>query len=171
MPTTRRVLVGAAVFACAFSMSACNNGTSNTGGASAHDHEHEHGDHDHDHGSDAVRVDVYEGILGEISALPGSLPGEDMKIRHEHIPDFKSETGEVHVAADGVTGMKSMTMPFPLSEGLSLDGFSVGDKVRFSFRVNWGGGVPWELTAIERLPQDTEINYENAMPASTDQEP
>jgi hypothetical protein len=159
MTTTRHTLVGAALIACAMTLASCNDPSATPSAQDAHDHADDHSGHDH--ADSGVRTDSYEGILGEIASLPGDMPGEDMQIRHEHIPGFKSESGEVHVSADGVPGMKSMTMPFPLGEGVSLDGYSVGDKVRFSFRVNWGGDTPWELTAIEKIAPDTPIDYAN----------
>lgn len=168
MTTTRRTLVGAATIACALSLTACNNG--NNSDATPTNDTHDHGAHDHDHDGDTARVDEYEGIRGEISRLPGESADGNMAIRHEHIPGFKSETGEIPLTPDGIPGMKSMTMPFPLAEGVSLDGYSVGDKVAFSFRVNWGGETPWELTSIEKLPEDAEISYENTKD-DTDQEP
>ncbi len=128
----------------------------------AHDgHGHDHGDHAHDHANDS-RVDLYEGILGEIAFLPeAGDPKLYPKIRHVQIPEFKKDDGTVAMTPDGIPGMKSMTMEFPLAEGVSVEGFAVGDKVMFDFAVNWGGRVAWELTKIEKIDPATEIDYSN----------
>lgn len=115
-----------------------------------------------------VRDDAYPDILGVIEALP--VPGQPettLRIHHQHIPGFKTRENVVNVSPDGIPGMKSMVMPFPPAQGVSLDGLEVGDKVRFSFAVHWGGNPPWEVTKIERLDPSTEIDFTNA-PAPTD---
>lgn len=110
----------------------------------------------------APAPDTYADILGVVTTLPvAGQPGSELKIHHEHIPGFKTKDGVVNVSADGVRGMKSMTMPFPVGEGVSLEGIEVGDKVRFTFAVNWGGSPPWEVTRIEEVPADTEIDFAN----------
>jgi hypothetical protein len=136
-----------------------------------HDHhDHDHGDHDHDHDHDHGDVDrqpdVYNGIRGEITALPDpNVPNSELKIRHEQIRDFKTKDGTVSVTADGIAGMRSMTMPFPLGQGMNLDGFNVGDKVEFDFTVNWGGGSApaWYVTRIGKIAADTELDYTNVV--------
>jgi len=166
--TTRRTIVLVASALVALALVSCggsNNGSKTGSGAdkTADDHAgHDHAAHaGGDAGSGEQGSDLYEGILGEIVAMPGERPDGDMRIRHEHIPGFKNELGEIPVTPDGIPGMKSMEMPFPLAQGVSLDGFGNGDKVRFAFRVNWGGTTPWELTAIEKVDPDTEIDYSN----------
>lgn len=120
---------------------------------------HDHGDHAD---TPAARTDTYTDILGVVAQLKveGDASSE-FKIQHEHIPDFKTKDGTVFVTADGVPGMKSMTMAFPAGEGVDLSAFQVGDKVRFSFAVNYGGSPPWHLTAIEKIDPATEINFAN----------
>lgn len=131
-----------------------------------HDHNgHDH-DHDHDHGDADRQPDTYSGIRGEITSLPDpNVPNSELKIRHEQIRDFKTKDGTISVTPEGIAGMRSMTMPFPLGEDVSLDGYSVGDKVEFDFTVNWGGGSApaWFITRIEKLPADTEIDYTNVI--------
>lgn len=138
-----------------------------------HDHDHDGHDHsghdhhhDHDHGDANREPDVYTDIRGEIVSLPDpNIPNSELKIRHEQIRDFKTKDGTISVNANGVAGMASMTMPFPLGEGMDLDGFSVGDKVEFDFTVNWGGGSApaWFVTRMETLPADTELDYTNVI--------
>lgn len=113
-------------------------------------------------GDDATRVDVYEGILGELKFVPGEGDLDtDLKIRHVQIPEFKQADGTVMVSRDGVSGMKSMTMSFPLAEGVLVDGYGVGDQVRFSFRVFWGERIGFEITQIEKLDDGVEIDFTN----------
>jgi Cu/Ag efflux protein CusF len=129
-----------------------------------HDHGHDH-DHDHDHGDADRQPDTYSGIRGEIVAMPdAAVPGSELKIKHEQIRDFKTKDGTISVTADGIAGMRSMTMPFPLGQGMNLDGFSIGDKVEFDFVVNWGNNRPaWEITKIGKLPADTTLDYTNVI--------
>ena len=138
-----------------------------------HGHDHDHHDHDHAHGDDADRQpDHYTGIRGEIISLPDPMiPNSDLKIKHEQIRDFKTKDGVISVTADGIAGMRSMIMPFPLGEGMNLDGFNVGDKVEFDFTVNWGGGSApaWFITKIGKLPADTELDYTNVIEESTEE--
>lgn len=112
--------------------------------------------------SAVVRDDAYTGILGVVTSLPS--PGSDraeLRIHHEHIPTFRTKEGEINVTADGVPGMKSMVMPFPVAEGLDVSSLQVGDKVRFDFTVQWGGTPPWQITAFEVLDPETEIDFSN----------
>ncbi len=115
-----------------------------------------------------VRVDTYEDILGIVATLPeAGKPGSEFKIHHEHIPEFKTKEGGVFVTADGVPGMKSMVMSFPLGEEITLEGLEVGDKVRFSFDVNWGGTPPWVVTKVEEIDPGTEIDFANKVEGVT----
>lgn len=112
-----------------------------------------------------VRTDVYEDILGTITGMP--IEGDhssELKIHHEHIPTFRLKSGEINLN-NGVSGMNAMTMPFPPAEGLSLEGYEVGDKVRFTFAVNWGGRRAWEVTKIEKLSADAVVDYSTKPPA------
>jgi len=125
-------------------------------------HDHDHGDADttaHDSASDAPHV--YSDLLGEITMMP--VEGDvstALKIHHQHIPDFKGSDGEIVVNSRGVSGMMAMTMEFPPADGLSLDGFAVDDKIKFTFAVVWAEGRPsWEVTKIEKLDPSTEIDF------------
>lgn len=130
----------------------------------------------------AAEIDYTKGanaytVRGIVEAVPAEgPPPADLKIRHEHIPDFVGNKGTVHVNPDGVPGMKAMAMEFPnLAPGLSLDGIAQGDKVEFTFRVKWiesttGGLTPrWQVTEISKLPAETPISFDNkTAPAETD---
>ena len=79
-------------------------------------------------------------VRGVIVQLPDAgPPPKDLKIHHEHIPDFVGKSGEIHInPKDGVPGMKAMVMAFPnLAPSVSLDGLAVDDKVEFEFLVRW----------------------------------
>ncbi len=138
--------------------------------AQVEDHSgHDHGDEGHTQATGSL--DVYPGILGEIISLPiAGNPNTDLKIRHMQIPNFKTKDGIINVTADGISGMRSMTMPFPVGQGVSLDGFAVGDKIKFTFAVDWSGqgANAWEITKIEKLPADTVIDYTNKIEELTD---
>lgn len=87
---------------------------------------------------------------GKIEALPSA--SGDLSILHEPIPEFKDKDGTV-------VGMGTMSMPFPLAAGVSLDGLSVGDAVEFDFSVWWRPRVAYEVTRIVKLPPDTTLNF------------
>lgn len=99
-------------------------------------------------------VEIYE-VRGMVRQLPKApRAGAEMRILHEALPEFRSETGEV-------VGMESMSMPFPVAQAELLEGLAVGDRVRFEFEVRWQGkGSPLLLTRIEKLPTDTRLDFE-----------
>ena len=101
---------------------------------------------------------------GIIEMLPDSnSPMSELQIRHEHITNFRNRAGVIPTFDDGSTGMKAMIMPFPVAEGVSLDAFSVGDKVEFDFEVTWSR-PPYELTRIVALPGGTELDFGTKLP-------
>ncbi len=112
-----------------------------------------------------VREDVYTGIRGVVTMLPvAGNPATELKIQHEHIPTFLNKDGEIPVNMRGVPGMASMTMPFPVGEGVDLSTLTIGDKVAFDFTVYWGradGGPAWEITRFEKLDPATELDFSN----------
>ncbi len=142
-----------------------SSSTPHSGADTHHDHNHDEHDHDHTHDDTARTPDAYAGIRGEITQLPvAGDSSKDLQIHHEQIREFKTKDGTVNINTKGIAGMMSMEMPFPLGEGVSLDGFGVGDKVEFDFVVNWGENRPaWEITRIEKLPDDTEIDFTNVI--------
>lgn len=166
MTSTRtRMIPSALALIAGLALVGCSDANSNSGNAPQSGVDAHH-DHDgHDHGDEDRAPDVYSGIRGEIATLPNpEVPGSELQIHHEQIPEFKTSEGVVNITADGIAGMRSMTMPFPLAQGVSLDGFAVGDKVEFEFVVNWGGNRPaWEVTKLTKLPAETELNFENAI--------
>lgn len=97
---------------------------------------------------------------GKIVELPasgtpegvGPGPSGALRIRHEAIPEFTTDQGEV-------TGMASMTMPFPVAPEVEMAGLAEGDVVAFTFVVRWDGSPPYQITHLEKLPPDTELEF------------
>lgn len=97
-------------------------------------------------------------VRGRVESLPGVKPGSQLRVHHEHIPNFKGKDGEVHRNRDGSPGMLEMSMEFPLAPGVDLAGLAVGDAVEMTFEVRWNSPPPiFRATAIRKLPPDTEL--------------
>ncbi len=110
----------------------------------------------------AYDVQTYE-VRGQITGLPDDAdPQANLTIRHEAIDDFVSMNGEV-------VGMSSMSMPFPVADDVDLAEREVGDKVRFTLSVDWDGDPAYQVTSMEALPEDTELEYRKARPGGEDQ--
>lgn len=106
-----------------------------------------------DDGAGALQTYQVRGEVTRLAAEQGAL-----YIRHEAIDDFVGIDGEV-------VGMSAMTMPFPLAEGVGVDGVAAGDKVRFTLEVEWSAEeLPYRITRVERLPEDTELEFRKAEP-------
>ena len=95
------------------------------------------------------------GLVRQLPA-PNKTHG-DVLVKHEAIPSFKDADGNI-------VGMETMSMPFPLADIALLTGVEVGDKVDMEFEVNWHGGNPLRVTAIEKLPEGTSLAFEDAEP-------
>ena len=105
-------------------------------------------------GEEEVPPDVYE-TRGMIRSLPDSEGGE-VRILHEEIPEFRTMEGEV-------VGMESMSMGFPVGDLTLLEGVAVGDRVQFTFEVQWSGdGPPLRLTALEALTAGERLDFEGS---------
>jgi hypothetical protein len=81
-------------------------------------------------------------------------PGEaapEIQARHEEIPSFVEKYGEAP------TGMRAMTMPFPVGPGLKLGALAAGDKVWLTFEVDYsvetGLVEGWRAVAIRPLSE------------------
>lgn len=97
-------------------------------------------------------------VRGEIAALPvANDPTSDFRVHHEAIPSFRASW------PDGPLGMKSMTMPFPVAEGLSLDGLKVGEAIELTFAVDYdpktGKVSSFRATAVKPLPAGTMLDF------------
>jgi len=116
-----------------------------------------------DDAATANDVQNYE-VRGQITGLPDDAdPQANLTIRHEAIDQFVSMNGEV-------VGMSSMSMPFPVADEVDLGEMEVGDKVRFTLTVDWDGDPAYQVTTMETLPEDTELEYRKARPAGMDNE-
>lgn len=101
---------------------------------------------------DAAAGQTYT-VRGEVTAVPGEgMPDGQVRIHHEAIPDFVDYDGET-------VGMASMAMPFPAGEGVELAGLAPGDKIQFVLEVTWEGSPPYQITRIERLPPETDLDF------------
>lgn len=105
-----------------------------------------------DSGGETVHRYTTRGI---VQSLPSAdRPGGSLMVRHEAIPGYVKD-GEV-------VGMESMTMAFPVGEGVSLEGIEACDKVRLTFEVRTGEWMEMETLAIEPLPAETELDLPGA---------
>lgn len=92
-------------------------------------------------------------VRGEVDDLPPEgRPLDWIAIHHEAIPTFVGITGEPEP-------MASMTMRFPIADGVDLGGLGVGDKLRFDLEVDWNAGDPARVLAVEPLPAETELRF------------
>jgi Cu/Ag efflux protein CusF len=94
-------------------------------------------------------------VLGTVSKLPDVSGDTNLYLRHAAIPDYKNEAGEA-------VGMKAMTMPFPLADGVSIEGLQEGDPVEFTFTMRWKPTGHYEIVKIVELPAGTEIDFDGA---------
>lgn len=98
-------------------------------------------------------------VRGEIRQLPdGENPAMGLQIRHESIPDFVNRDGDV-------VGMRPMIMQFTPAPDLDLSALVVGDKISFTFDVDWDGAPLMLVTEIEPLPADTELDFSAPAPS------
>lgn len=90
-------------------------------------------------------------------AIVIALPSDETELilKHEAIPYFVSIEGEL-------VGMQAMEMPFPLGEGVSLDGIQVDSIVKFTFEVDWNPS--YFITSITVLPAETELDFSDREP-------
>lgn len=92
-------------------------------------------------------------VRGEIRQLPDDEnPASGLQIQHENIPDFVNKDGEVK-------GMRPMIMHFTPAPDLDLSALAVGDKISFTFDVDWDGAPLMLVTEIEPLPADTQLEF------------
>ncbi len=93
-------------------------------------------------------------VRGEVVAVPGGGgPTDQLRIRHEAVPDFVGIDGDV-------VGMASMTMPFPTADGVDVASLAPGDKVEFTLEVRWEGTPGYRISALHKLPPDTELELD-----------
>jgi Cu/Ag efflux protein CusF len=98
--------------------------------------------------ADEAPVHTYT-VRGRVEVLPNE-DQERIQIFHEEVSDFVNQQGEV-------SGMAAMSMPFGVADDVSLDGISEGDIIEFTFQVDWTTPEVSRVTAIEKLPEGTEL--------------
>lgn len=80
---------------------------------------------------------------------------KEFMARHEKIPEFKGPGGEI--------GMNAMVMPFPIAEGVSLEGLKVGDKLEVTFAVDFDTVLnrprKYAITSWKPLPAETALDF------------
>jgi hypothetical protein len=77
---------------------------------------------------------------------------------HEAIDDWVGRDGKVE-------GMDAMAMPYPVAQGVSLDGLRINDKVEITVHADWQSDRPVEITRIRKLPPDIKLVFRAAKPA------
>ncbi|MFG0257082.1 MAG: hypothetical protein ACF8GE_04185 [Phycisphaerales bacterium JB043] len=110
-------------------------------------------------------------VRGRITSIPAEgVPTSQFLVHHEPIPSF--------VSGGKVVGMNEMTMPFPLAEGLSLEGYFVDDVIELTFEVHHdpetGINQGYEAVSLTRLSPDTQLVFDapiEAQHASPDEQP
>ncbi len=96
--------------------------------------------------------DVYT-VRGVVERLPlAEGPDRGLYIHHAPIPEFRDEHGKV-------VGMMSMTMPFPVADGVSLAGIAPGDPVEFTFAVSWRQPAGYQVIRIHKLAAGTAVDF------------
>jgi Cu/Ag efflux protein CusF len=98
--------------------------------------------------ADEAPVHTYT-VRGRVEVLPNE-DQERIQIFHEEVSDFVNQQGEV-------SGMAAMSMPFGVADDVSLEGISEGDIIEFTFQVDWTTPEVSRVTAIEKLPEGTEL--------------
>lgn len=95
-------------------------------------------------------------VRGRVVAMPSTSDGE-IQVEHEAIDDLVDFRGDV-------VGMDAMTMFFPLGEGAVAEEIVAGDIVEFDLLVDWNAEPLSKITRIEKLPEDTELEFGRAEP-------
>jgi len=96
-------------------------------------------------------------VRGRVTQLPGDPdhPAREFMVRHEAIPEFRPSMAPENTKM----GMMSMVMAFPLGEGVSIEGISVGDPVEMMFETAYhaetGRLKGYQVRTLNPLPADT----------------
>ncbi len=103
-------------------------------------------------------------VRGQVVLVPvPANPATELQIHHEHIPDFVGWDGKLHINSDGVPGMKSMTMPFPVEDPSVLAGVGPGDRVKFTLNVDTENRRFW-VSEMTKLSDDAPLDYTDKAP-------
>ncbi len=95
-------------------------------------------------------------MRAQVEELPA--PGSsELYLTHEPIDNYVGRSGKVE-------GMDSMSMPFPVAEGVSLKGIEPGDIIEVQLHVDWEADLAVQITGIRELPRDTRLHFGEAKP-------
>lgn len=100
----------------------------------------------------AAREYLVKGLVNGVAA-----DGREIRIHHEPVPEFVGIDGQAEP-------MDAMIMPFPVSDKALVAGLAPGDRVSFTFRVDWEGQRPLDVIRIEKLPPETRLSFEKGLP-------
>ena len=93
-------------------------------------------------------------VRGQVTRPPDA---SGLHIYHEAIDDFVGRSGKVE-------GMDTMLMPFPVAQGVPLEGIQANDKVEVKLHVDWASENPVEIREIRELPPGTKLEFRAAKP-------
>jgi hypothetical protein len=93
-------------------------------------------------------------VRGQVTQPPEA---SSLYIYHEAIDDWVGRGGKVE-------GMDTMLMPFPVAQGVPLEGIQRNDKVEVKLHVDWAADNPVEIREIRELPPDTKLEFRAAKP-------
>ncbi len=85
--------------------------------------------------------------------LPGELP-ENVSIKVGPIAHWVGMNGKIEP-------MMAMTMPYQLAHGITLHDITLGDKVAFTYKVNWTVDR-MVITRLNKLPIGAIIKFSSA---------
>ncbi len=94
---------------------------------------------------------------GEVTQIPESDDsGSQFMVRHEPIMGMVDQDG------NSLNMDTTMNMPFfPADESL-IEGLTVGDKITMTITLDWDKVPAMQVTAIDKLPAETELNFTEA---------
>ncbi len=91
-------------------------------------------------------------LKGIIRSLPVPMQGPpSIMIKMQAVPNWIGINGKV-------TPMEAMTMPCQLAKTVSVADLAVGDKIAFTYKVNWTQDRML-ITDMKKLPPTTVINF------------
>ena len=93
-------------------------------------------------------------VRGQVTRPPDA---SSLYIYHEAIDDWVGRSGKVE-------GMDTMLMPFPVAQGVPLEGIQANDKVEVKLHVDWASDSPVEIWEVRELPPDTKLEFRAAKP-------
>jgi len=94
-------------------------------------------------------------VRARVDQLPAQ--GSGLTLTHEPVDNWVGRSGKVE-------GMSSMSMPFPVAEGVSLEGIQPGDVIEIQLHVDWDANLAVQITGVRELPPDTRLDFRDAKP-------